>query len=242
MCRVAVYLLITSTANAATFFGPTPYLSQADSPFNLSGLGSTFFLEDFEDGLINTPGLNLFDGDGGLTDAIVLPPGAFTDSVDGDDGVIDGSGRAGHSLLDAGGIIGRPVFVRAISFVFDPDELGILPTAFGFVWTDGPPSSAEVALFTWNAEGDSIDFVPMLVGGIGDGDLDGGTVEDRFFGIRRDDGIAAVQIVSLSEDSSLSFEIDHVQYGIFVPEPSTILLVSILITIIAAARKPVFRE
>jgi len=33
-----------------TFLGPTPYLSSADSPFDLSGLGTAYFLEDFEDG------------------------------------------------------------------------------------------------------------------------------------------------------------------------------------------------
>src|SRR5690242_6738717 len=43
----------------ATFLGPTPYLSRADSPFDLSGLGTTFFLEDFEDHALNTPGVSV---------------------------------------------------------------------------------------------------------------------------------------------------------------------------------------
>jgi len=104
MYRLAVCILValsTPAANATiTLFGPTPYLSAADSPFNLSGRGTTFFLEDFEDGLINTPGLNISQVFGGAT---VNPPGSLTDSVDADDGVIDGSGTAGHSLLHTGG-------------------------------------------------------------------------------------------------------------------------------------------
>jgi len=237
MCRVAVYLLITSTANAATFYGPAPYLSQADSPFNLSGLGTTFFLEDFEDGLINTPGLSVFNAE-------ILLPGEFTDSVDLDDGMIDGSGSAGYSLIHAGPFINRPVFVRIMSFNFDKDDLGFLPTAFGFVWTDGASHSAEVGIRTWNVDGEIVihSFLPELVNGIGDDDFDGGTTEDRFFGIRRDDGIMLADVVSVSEDSSLPFEIDHVQYGLFIPEPTMLALVCVLITSLALARNVAFRR
>ena len=57
LLAAVVFLGTFSPASAETiFFGPTPYLSAADSPFDLSGLGTTFFLEDFEDGELNTPG------------------------------------------------------------------------------------------------------------------------------------------------------------------------------------------
>ena len=80
-----------------TFLGPTPYFSVADSPFEMSALGTTYFLEDFEDGDFDLPpGVRTYDDD-------VRAPRPTTDSVDGDDGVIDGSGTQGHSL--------RPPFV-----------------------------------------------------------------------------------------------------------------------------------
>ena len=49
-------LLFATTGGAdvgPTFLGPTPYLSAADSPFNLAG--PNFCLEDFEDGGPVTP-------------------------------------------------------------------------------------------------------------------------------------------------------------------------------------------
>ncbi len=71
--------------------GPTPYLQTSDSPW-LSQIGSAnFYLEDFEDGLLNTPGVS-------ATGANVIGPGGLTDSVDGDDGNVDGSGSTGRSF------------------------------------------------------------------------------------------------------------------------------------------------
>src|SRR5262245_50991680 len=70
-----------------TFIGPSPYLSTADSPFDLSQLGVDHILEDFEDGQANALGL-ILNG----PDAFVKGPGSTTDSVDADDGAIDGFG------------------------------------------------------------------------------------------------------------------------------------------------------
>ena len=52
--------LIAATAPSATaapiFYGPTPYLQMSDSPFSALTL-SYFYLETFEDGLLNTSGV-----------------------------------------------------------------------------------------------------------------------------------------------------------------------------------------
>ena len=56
-CLGSVVAATQKLPAATMFLGPTPYLSQADSPFDLSELGTTFFLEDFEDGELNTPGI-----------------------------------------------------------------------------------------------------------------------------------------------------------------------------------------
>ncbi len=117
------------------YLGPIPYLSQADSPFDLSGLGTTFFLEDFEDGVLNTPGVTASSDAGEL---IVNGPdlSAFSDSVDGDDGAIDGSGSQGRALAPVNQVGSSAL---GVTFTFDANELGGLPTEAGVVWTDGTP-------------------------------------------------------------------------------------------------------
>ena len=103
------------------FLGPIPYLSVADSPFDLEG--SAFVVEDFEDGVFNVPGVVASAG-------APIGPGGTTDSVDADDGAIDGLGNDGNSFFSINGAAG-------ITFTFDTDVLGALPTSAGIVWTDG---------------------------------------------------------------------------------------------------------
>jgi hypothetical protein len=93
---LAVILLPISRAD--TFLGPTPYLSFADSPFN-GGSFSYFYLETFEDHLSNTPGVT--GSPGGVTSVVFGP--SIHDSVDADDGVIDGSGLNGDSYFSSSG-------------------------------------------------------------------------------------------------------------------------------------------
>src|SRR6185312_8199847 len=95
----ASLLLAAPLASGQTFLGPTPYLSQADSPFAASITAGTTFLETFESGSLTTPGVTPSTGS-------VVPPGGITDSVDGDDGSIDGSGTGGHSFFSADGPTG----------------------------------------------------------------------------------------------------------------------------------------
>ena len=55
--------------------------------------------------------------------------GTFTDSVDADDGTIDGFGTDGRSHYAQDG-------TQGITYVFDSVVLGNLPTHAGLVWTD----------------------------------------------------------------------------------------------------------
>jgi hypothetical protein len=97
------------------FYGPTAYSSTADSPFNTSSYEYLFF-ETFEDGL-NTPGVT---ASGGLT----IGWDQFVDSVDADDGTLDGMGGAsGHSWYSNG--------AHVVTFTFNPLVLGGLPTDVG---------------------------------------------------------------------------------------------------------------
>src|SRR6185369_13473933 len=121
---VALTLVFAHTASAgtvaATFVGPIPYLSAADNPFTAGSPG--LCIETFEDGTLDPEGVT---GNGAPVD-----PSGITDSVDGDDGVIDGSGTGGHSYFSGNGSGG-------ITFTFDPQRTGGLPTEAGMVWTDG---------------------------------------------------------------------------------------------------------
>src|SRR5437764_4303466 len=107
----SVGLLFTSSALfAQPFIGPTPYLSKNDSPFLTSINAGTTFLETFESGALATPGVTVSAGS-------VIGPGGLTDSVDADDGAIDGSGTNGHSFFSGAGSTG-------ITFTFDANVLG----------------------------------------------------------------------------------------------------------------------
>lgn len=225
IATLSLVVLNAISANGAQFFGPTPYLSAADSPFDLSGLGSTFWLEDFEDGAFNTPGVRqLRDLD--HPPAVRLPSN-LTDSVDADDGQIDGFGTGGHSLFPTLSATLPPLTTDPLILVFDSDVLGFVPTAVGFVWTDGTPGSI-VGLGLFDASltpTESFTYGDPLAGDLGDDRIDGTTGEDRFFGAVDPHGIYAVAITSTFVGDRVElFELDHFQYGLFVPEPETFLL------------------
>ncbi|MBI3467960.1 MAG: hypothetical protein HY000_33555 [Planctomycetes bacterium] len=194
-----------------TFFGPLPYLSQADSPFSMSGLGSTFFLEDFEDGQFNVPGVTYSS-----VLALVVYDGTTivgVDSVDGDDGVIDGSGALGHELAPVPSSIGSSDV--GVTFTFNSQVLGFLPTEVGIVWTDGTPDDTIV----FEVFGPAGELLGTQVGEhIGDDDFFGGTSEDVFFGAVASVGISAFRIHG-TKHTPISFAVDHLQYGLAPLEP-----------------------
>src|SRR5436190_16973163 len=92
-------LSVPETVRAQTLLGPTPYLSSSDSPF-IGPFFSYFNLENFESGALSVPGVTPSVG------MVIGPGGGLTDSVDADDGVIDGSGLLGHSFFFADGTVG----------------------------------------------------------------------------------------------------------------------------------------
>ena len=179
---------------AQTTYGPTPYLSAADSPFPLGS--PAFVLEDFEDHLLNAPGVSSPSGFVTSTQY----PGFIIDSVDGDDGVL-GNGACSNcdSYFDATS--------SSATFVFDAGVLGGLPTKVGIVWTDGPAGGATVIFQAFDAA-DAL--IASVVGtGIGDGSNSGETAEDRFFGVEHAGGIKKIMI---SHGSAI--EVDHLQYDL----------------------------
>jgi hypothetical protein len=200
LAALAILCGISGTAMAAaTFFGPSPYLAGPASPF--AGMSFEYWhLEDFEDHLLNVPGVSFVAGPGAGVTSVVFGP-AIHDSVDADDGAIDGSGLNGDSFFTQAGATG-------IFFNFSRETLGTLPTHVGIVWTDG---AGEVLFQAFDPEGALLGSIgPTSVPGVfPDGSLSGETAEDRFFGVADDGGISSVFI----SNNGGGMEVDHLQYG-----------------------------
>ena len=187
--------LLAAAAQGQTWYGPTPYVQASNSPFY--GLSfSSFYLEDFEDGSLDTLGV-LASGTG-----IYFPPagGASTDSVDEDDGSIDGSGNDGRSLWARS--------IPGVTFTFNEGVLGSLPTHVGIVWTDGV---GETTFEAFDRDGISLGTIGPVATGVF-GQYGGQTDEDRFFGVSYTVGIGSINIKT--GPAVLGIEVDHLQYGV----------------------------
>jgi hypothetical protein len=195
-----------TAAQGAFLYGPSAYASFADSPFSTPTF-DYFHLEDFEDNSFNTPGVVASTGS-------VLNFGTLRDSVDADDGTIDGSGLVGFSWY---------VTQSSITFTFDENVLGKLPTHAGVVITDigfvlsGTNGISDITFEAFGPDDESLGVIGPF--SFGDGLFAGQTDEDRFLGARNLAGISKFTVSANSAD----WEIDHVQYGA-VPEPHSLSL------------------
>ena len=226
--RIAFVAMFLATAYlsageaSAGPIGPSPYLSFADSPFN-GGSFSYFHLETFEDHLLNTPGVTA--NAGGVTSVVFGP--SIHDSVDADDGVIDGSGLRGDSYFTPNGSAG-------VRFTFSAAILGALPTHAGIVWTDG---SGTTTFEAFDALNNSLGTIGPVA--IADGSFNGETAEDRFFGWTNAGGISSIFI----SNQFGGMEVDHLQYGLAasvgptVPEPTAGFLLATGLAGLATWRK-----
>jgi hypothetical protein len=202
----AVTFATLSAGNIAhadpTLHGPTPYRRASASPFwGMSGL----MLDTLEDGALNLSGVMPLTG-------FVLGPGPNTDSVDADDGVVDGSGTGGHSWWTP---------ERTLEIAFDASALGRLPRHVGLCWTDG----RDIVTFeAFGADGASLG---TLTGDHPDLRSDGRTAEDRFYGVSNHAGISRITISSSAPWNGV--EVDHIQYVLPAPHASALLVVGALV-------------
>jgi hypothetical protein len=134
-----------------------------------------------------------------------------------------------------------PQYFTFATFDFDEAALGFRPNVFGFVWTDGP-SNASIAIELRTKDNVRIEYVatePYFASGLGDGDFHGETNDDTFFGVIVPRGIERVSIINLSHTDEIGgFELDHVQYGLVVPEPSTMACAATAILTCLISRQP----
>jgi len=206
------------------FSATTPYLSTADIPLGFYDGGGPVLLDNLEDGSLH-PSLTGSDGS-----VISNTLGGVRDSVDDDDGLIDGTcgpqtpGRCASWFNGAGNV--------GATFTFAGN--GALPTAFGLVWTDG---FGVISFSAVAADGQSLGT--FTASGFADGGIGGDTAEDRFFGVHFAGGIRSITI----SNTSGGIEVDHIQYGQMapVPEPGSYALMAAglgVLGFLARRRKP----
>ena len=216
---------IPALASPVTFFGPRPYLSATDIPAGFYAGNIPTLLDTLEDGSLDA---SLIGSGGG---AVRTNPSALNDSVDADDGLIDGActhpfGRACASWVNSTDA-GKPASATFTFVGTDP-----LPTAFGLVWTDG---KGDITFSATGADGLSLGSFDAT--GFADRFNGQTTAEDRFFGVQFDGGIRSITITETTLRNSGPFggffiELDHIQYGYMpqlanaVPEPGSWALVA----------------
>jgi hypothetical protein len=202
---LAVGLLSGPLVANAALIGPTPYLTSADSPFLPSTGFTYFYLDDFEDGVLNTPGASASGGGLCMAGATCFGGSGLIDSVE--------NGQQGKDLWASG----------SISFLFNAAILGALPNAVGIVWTDG---AGTINFEAFDASNQSLG---ILTGSHADASFTGGKAEDRFYGLTSLVGIARIVI----SNTAGGIEVDHLQYGLqgeapeSVPEPGTLALLGL---------------
>jgi hypothetical protein len=183
---------------------PRNYLRPQDSPFADVDF-AYFHLEDFEDHMLNTPGLlSVASPSSGAASGQLSSSfgGGFIDSVDGDDGIPND-----NRCMRADGLCDAWWGPGTLTFTFDIEVLGALPTHVGGVWTDGV---GQVSFEVFGPDGTPIYRVgPLSEPGFPDDTVSSSTGEDRFFGAYDPAGISAFTI----SNTQGGVEMDHVQYG-----------------------------
>lgn len=198
--------ILPIAANAATtHFGPTAYLKTGDTPAGFACPECVLSIEDFEDNSLD-PFLTIDHGQ-------ILPPnfvsgmGPSTDSVDGDDGSVDGSGLDGYSYFSGNR--------RDLTITFDSHV-----KSAGLVFTDGDSASSNIVLEAFDGNGGSLGVINA--GDLADGVFTGQTAEDRFLGFQDMDG--SIASIKISMDAGSGIEIDHIHWqdlASCVPEPTS---------------------
>ena len=218
MTRILFALLLSAIVfsngvQAATIsVGPDgPYRQASDSPWD--GLSfDYFYLEDHEDGLLNTPGVTVNTG-------FVFGPTGTADSVDNDDGVLNFACGTCRSYAASGGAVDGVV----LTYTFDGAQLGdVLPDHVGIVVTNAFEATVTV-------EGFDVDSLSQgtFALNVPETSLSDSIKQPVFIGLQGDIGLSSVSFTFDFVGSASTIEIDHLQYGSgasVVPVPAAVWL------------------
>jgi hypothetical protein len=215
--------------SATTFlYEPSPYFGASDSPFYggiVDNTGQGIFLETFEDNELNTPFVQTNNNGTFIgTTFRTRSPAAedrFIFGVDEDNGLIDGNGFGGDTWLTidrrTNGVSGM------MEFIFSPDNQGRLPFYVGFVVTSVLDVDRDVDVGFRDVNGNLLEsdaeFEPEewgldpVSGRPFEGLFRGDPRTHRFIGLYSDEGIVNLRIQNV-------FQLDHLQYGYSIPEPT----------------------
>jgi hypothetical protein len=210
----------------------TVYRSIADNPFLQGIQAGTMYLEDFEDGRSNAPFIDeeASGGGGRTTIGVTQFLAGENNSVDGDDGVVDGA-----DLLGAGWMgLGRGDL--NIDFVFEAKVAAngsmSFPTYFGFAITAGIGNDETYISFTDEDENFLGTFhirandLPEYTAG------QRGVATDRFVAMHIPTG---AEIMHIRQGI---YTIDHLTYGWDpVPEPCSAALTATALTMLMRRRR-----
>ena len=150
------------------------------------------YIENFESGVINIPGINIDKG-------FIRSTARYIDSVDGDDGIVDNKCTRCLSYF-----VDQSVN-KGVTITFLPNELGgTLPNYAGLVWTDG---QGLTRFKGYDQSGNLIADSGYV--NIADSSFYQTFDEDHFFGFEYTLGISKIYI----ESTQNSLEIDHIQFS-----------------------------
>ena len=208
---LVLYLSAAMVQAAMTTYTSLPYRSRADSPFADAITNGTTLVEDFEDGLLNTPGLSLPVGR-------VSNP--LRNSVDADDGIMDNLGVGYHWQTTGAALLGENQFTTEINFGRNaedryPSQAGLV--MLGLVAVD----LGAVRLFkAYDSAGNQISgsLINASVPVYQNAGTSFSTLGDRFFGLSYVGGISRILVNGT--------QFDHIQFGYGpIPEPGSAALV-----------------
>jgi hypothetical protein len=210
---LSVFLSFCGVSNAA-IIGPIPYESIADSPFDMSGLGETFFVEDFSNGV---EVVSFIDSDGFTQDVGMLSSPGVTVST----GPWWSGDRHPARLRVFSHFVDHAAraWSADVTLTFDATALGALPQAVGFSFTSSVPYSIEFYGIHQRliASLDVPSLPPVM---LPDGGSSIAFQHNRFIGVVDSNGIAAI---SISSSTKWGLTIDDLQYGRYIPEPPSSL-------------------
>jgi len=221
--KTSFLLCLPFSLSAATMrqWDPQPYFSEEDSPFIHGIRNGDIYLEDFEDQKLNTPFVVVpelgYIGQSYRASNRDVSLGRVW-SVDGDDGIVDGNGYSGDSWIG----INQSSFTisNRMQFNFLPDDQGRYPSYVGIVVTGFDNANDDISMVVHDQNGDLLEFEAEFDprDWIPSGAVQGGDPRiHRFVGFYNEGGISDFIIDEI-------YQLDHLQYGYAIPEPSTSLL------------------